>query len=104
VKSVRNLCAAGCQAWLRCGQRTEKITAVELPAEQAAPISRVSLQAGPPGIRRLVVGVYRRPFELPYLDIDMNSAREEIRTRSFEPPSLSCAAQGVVQVNLRRFT
>lgn len=77
VNWVRNLRAAGGQAWLRSGRHTEKIIAVELPAEQAAPILQASLRTGPPGIPRLIVGVYRRFFVLPYLDVDINAAREE---------------------------
>jgi F420H(2)-dependent quinone reductase len=52
VNWVRNLRAAGGHAKLRRGRTTEEITAVELPTEQAAPILRHNLRAGPPGIPR----------------------------------------------------
>jgi deazaflavin-dependent oxidoreductase (nitroreductase family) len=83
---VRNLRAAGGQACLRYGRRTEKILAVELPAEQAAPILRASLRSGPPGIPRLVVRVYRRFFVLPFLDVDINSAPEEFERAALSHP------------------
>jgi deazaflavin-dependent oxidoreductase (nitroreductase family) len=77
VNWVRNLRAAGGRAELRRGHATEKITAVELPAEQAAPVLRVSLQTGPPGIPRLIVRIFRRYFVLPYLEVDMKSSDDD---------------------------
>ena len=77
VNWVRNLRAAGGRAELRRGSGTEKITAVELPPEQAGPILRFSLQTGPPDIPRLIVRIFRRFFVLPYLDVDMNSSDDD---------------------------
>jgi deazaflavin-dependent oxidoreductase (nitroreductase family) len=77
VNWVRNLRAAEGRAELRRGRIAEKVTATELPAEQAAPILRYSLMNGPPGIPRVVVSVFRRFFVLPYLDVDMNSSDDD---------------------------
>jgi deazaflavin-dependent oxidoreductase (nitroreductase family) len=77
VNWVRNLRAADGRAELRRGRATEKITAIELSAEQAGPILRFSLQTGPPGIPRLVVRMFRRFFVLPYLDVDMSSSEDD---------------------------
>jgi len=77
VNWVRNLRAADGRAELRRGRATEKITAIELSAEQAGPILRFSLQTGPPGIPRLIVRMFRRFFVLPYLDVDMNSSDDD---------------------------
>jgi F420H(2)-dependent quinone reductase len=77
VNWVRNLRAAGGRAELRRGQVTEKITAVELPAEQAGPVLSFSLHSGPPGIPRLIVRLFRRYLVLPYLDVDMNSSADD---------------------------
>jgi deazaflavin-dependent oxidoreductase (nitroreductase family) len=77
VNWVRNLRAADGRAELRRGRATEKITAIELSAEQAGPILRFSLQTGPPGIPRFIVRMFRRLFVLPYLDVDMNSSDDD---------------------------
>jgi deazaflavin-dependent oxidoreductase (nitroreductase family) len=77
VNWVRNLRAADGKAELRHGRATEKITAIELSAEQAGPILRFSLQTGPPGIPRLIVRMFRRFFVLPYLDVDMSSSEDD---------------------------
>lgn len=77
VNWVRNLRAAGGLAELRRGRATERITAVELPPEQAGPILRIGLQNGPPGIPRPIVRIFRRFFVLPYLDVDMDSSEDD---------------------------
>jgi len=77
VNWVRNLRAADGRAELRRGRATERITAVELPPDQAGPILRYSLHTGPPGIPRPIVHVFRRFFVLPYLDVDMNSSDDD---------------------------
>jgi hypothetical protein len=77
VNWVQNLRAADGLAELRRGHTIEKNTAIELPPEQAGPILRFSLQTGPPGIPRPIVRIFRRFFVLPYLDVDMNSSRED---------------------------
>jgi F420H(2)-dependent quinone reductase len=77
VNWVRNLRAADGRAELRRGHATEKITAVELPPEQAGPVLSFSLHAGPPGIPGPIVRIFRRYFVLPYLDVDMNSSDDD---------------------------
>jgi hypothetical protein len=77
VNWVRNLRAAEGRAELIRGRRTEPIIATELPPEQAAPILGESLRAGPPGVPRFIVGVYRRFLVLPFLDVDTNSSLAE---------------------------
>lgn len=47
---VRDLRAAGGEATITRTRRTEKIRAVELPPEGAAPIFREAVRSGPPGI------------------------------------------------------
>ncbi|HTQ20200.1 nitroreductase family deazaflavin-dependent oxidoreductase [Mycobacterium sp.] len=86
VNWVRNLRAAGGEATLTSAHHTEKIAAVELPPEQAAPILRSALQTGPPGIPRLMVKVYRRFSVLPYLDVDMNSTTAEFERAAASHP------------------
>jgi len=77
VNWVRNLRAADGRANLQSGHATEKISAIELPAEQAGPILRFTLQTGPPGIPRLIVRIFRRFLVLPYLDVDMDSSDDD---------------------------
>jgi len=77
VNWVRNLRAADGRANLQIGHATEKISAIELPAEQAGPILRFTLQTGPPGIPRLIVRIFRRFLVLPYLDVDMDSSDDD---------------------------
>jgi deazaflavin-dependent oxidoreductase (nitroreductase family) len=77
VNWVRNLRAADGRAELRRGRAREKITAIELPLDQAGPILRVSLLTGPPGIPRPIVLIFRRFFVLPYLDVDMGSSEDD---------------------------
>jgi F420H(2)-dependent quinone reductase len=77
VNWVRNLRANEGRAELRRSHAIEKISAIELPAEQAGPILRFSLHTGPPGIPRLIVRVFRRFFVLPYLDVDMDSSEDD---------------------------
>ena len=86
VNWVRNLRAADGRAELRRGHATENITAVELPAEQAGPVLRFSLNTGPPGIPRLIVRIFRRYFVLPYLDVDMDSSDDDfVRSARMHP-------------------
>lgn len=86
VNWVRNLRAAGGRAELRRGRETEKFTAIELSDDEAGPILRASLLAGPPGIPRLMVRIFRRFFVLPYLDVDMDSGDEDfVRSAPHHP-------------------
>jgi hypothetical protein len=86
VNWVRNLRAAEGRAQLIRGCRTEPVTAVELPPEQAAPILRESLLAGPPGVPRPIVRLYRRFQVLPYLDVDTTSSLEEFERAASTHP------------------
>jgi hypothetical protein len=77
VNWVRNLRAAGGQAELRRGRTTQKVEAIELCPEEAGPILCASLRAGPPGIPRPIVRLFRRYSVLPYLDVDMDSSDDD---------------------------
>jgi len=77
VNWVRNLRAAGGEATLTSGRRTERIHAVELPPQAAAPIFRDALRSGPPGIPPVIVRAYRRFFVLPYLNVTADATLEE---------------------------
>lgn len=86
VNWVRNLRAADGHAELSRGRETEKITAIELPPEQAGPVLRSSLRSGPPGIPRLVVRIFRRFFVLPYLDVHMDSSSDDFARSAVSHP------------------
>jgi deazaflavin-dependent oxidoreductase (nitroreductase family) len=86
VNWVRNLRAANGRAELRRGRETEKITATELPPEQAGPVLRFSLRSGPPGIPRLIVRIFRRFFVLPYLDVHMDSSDDDFARSAVSHP------------------
>lgn len=73
VNWVRNLRAADGQAMLRCGHTLEHVHAVELPPADAALVYQAALQAGPPGIPKPLVAVYRERMVLPYLDVNQDS-------------------------------
>ncbi|WP_330249464.1 nitroreductase/quinone reductase family protein [Nocardia sp. NBC_00565] len=73
VNWVRNLRAAHGAATLRRGRRVESIRAAELPIDAAAPVLRSAVRAGPPGIPRPIVRLYRRFFVLPYLDLEVDA-------------------------------
>src|SRR5437588_8279379 len=67
VNWVRNLRAAGGEATITGGRRTEKIHAIELEPVAAAPIFREAVRSGPPGIPAAIFRGYRSLFVLPYL-------------------------------------
>jgi deazaflavin-dependent oxidoreductase (nitroreductase family) len=77
VNWVRNLRAAGGEATITRSRCIEKIHAVELPPEVAAPIFREAVRSGPPGIPAVLIRVYRSLFVLPYLNVNVNSSLEE---------------------------
>jgi deazaflavin-dependent oxidoreductase (nitroreductase family) len=81
VNWVRNLRAAGGVATITRIRRTEKIHAVELPPEAAAPIFRQAVLSGPPGIPVMIIRVYRSLFVLPYLDVTEDSSLENLSAR-----------------------
>jgi deazaflavin-dependent oxidoreductase (nitroreductase family) len=86
VNWVRNLRAAGGEATITHSRRTEKIHAIELPPEAAAPIFREAVRSGPPGIPAAVIRVYRYLFVLPYLNITANSSLEEFEREVLTHP------------------
>jgi deazaflavin-dependent oxidoreductase (nitroreductase family) len=77
VNWVRNLRAAGGEATITRSRRTQKIHAVELTPEAAAPIFREAVRSGPPGIPDVIIRVYRSLFVLPYLNVSVDSSLEE---------------------------
>src|SRR5437667_1742197 len=77
VNWVRNLRAAGGEATLTHNRRSEKIHAIELEPESAAPIFREAVRSGPPGIPAALIRWYRTHLILPYLDVTENSSLEE---------------------------
>ncbi len=77
VNWVRNLRAAGGEATLTHGRRSEKIHTFELPSQAAAPVMRDALRSGPPGIPPAIVHVYRSFFVLPYLNVTVNASLAE---------------------------
>jgi deazaflavin-dependent oxidoreductase (nitroreductase family) len=86
VNWVRNLRTTGGEATITRGRRTEKIHAVELPPETAAPIFREALRSGPPGIPAAIFRGYRALFVLPYLNVTENSSLEEFEREVLTRP------------------
>jgi len=86
VNWVRNLRAAGGEATITRNRRTEKIRAVELPPEAAAPIFREAVRSGPPRIPAVLIRVYRSLFVLPYLNVTVDSSLEEFEREVLTHP------------------
>jgi deazaflavin-dependent oxidoreductase (nitroreductase family) len=86
VNWVRNLRAAGGEASIKRSRRTEKIHAIELPPEAAAPIFREAVRSGPPGIPAAIFRGYRYLFVLPYLNVTVNSSLEEFEREVLTHP------------------
>jgi len=86
VNWVRNLRAAGGEATITRSRRTEKIRAVELSPEAAAPIIRQAVLSGPPGIPDPIFRGYRSLFVLPYLNITVDSSLEEFEREVLSHP------------------
>ena len=86
VNWVRNLRAAGGEATITYGKRNQKIHAIELSPEEAAPIFRDALRSGPPGIPDVVIRWYRNLFVLPYLNVTMDSSLEEFEREVLTHP------------------
>ncbi len=86
VNWVRNLRAAGGEATITRSRRTEKIHAIELEPESAAPIFREAVRSGPPGIPAAIFRVYRSLFVLPYLNVTANSSLEEFEREVLTHP------------------
>jgi deazaflavin-dependent oxidoreductase (nitroreductase family) len=86
VNWVRNLRAAGGAATITGSRRTEKIHAIELPPEVAAPIFREAVLSGPPGIPAVIIRMYRSLFVLPYLNVTVESTFEEFEREVLTHP------------------
>ena len=86
VNWVRNLRAAGGEATITRSRRTEKIHAIELPPEAAAPIFREAVRSGPSGIPAAIFRGYRYLFVLPYLNVTANSSLEEFEREVLTHP------------------
>src|SRR6266567_6999505 len=86
VNWVRNLRAAGGEATITRSRRAEKIRAIELPPETAAPIFREAVRSGPPGIPAAIFRVYRSLFVLPYLNVTENASLEEFEREVLTQP------------------
>ena len=86
VNWVRNLRAAGGAATITSSRRTEKIHAIELPPEVAAPIFREAVLSGPPGIPAVIIRVYSSLFVLPYLNVKVESSLEEFEREVLTHP------------------
>jgi deazaflavin-dependent oxidoreductase (nitroreductase family) len=86
VNWVRNLRAAGGEATLTRNRRTEKIHAIELEPVAAAPIIRVAVRSGPPGIPSAIFRGYRSLFVLPYLNVTVDSSLEEFEREVLTHP------------------
>jgi deazaflavin-dependent oxidoreductase (nitroreductase family) len=86
VNWVRNLRVAGGEATITRSRRTEKIHAIELPPETAAPIFREAVRSGPPGIPAVLIRGYRYFFVLPYLNVTVNSSLEEFEREVLTHP------------------
>ena len=86
VNWVRNLRASGGEATITRSRRTEKIHAIALSPEAAAPILREALRFGPPGIPPVFIRVYRYFFVLPYLNVTLSSSLEEFEREVLTHP------------------
>ena len=86
VNWVRNLRAAGGEATLTRRRRSEKIHAIELEPEAAAPIFREALRSGPPGIPAVIFRLYRSLLVLSYLNVTEHSSLEEFEREVLAHP------------------
>ncbi len=86
VNWVRNLRAAGGEATLTRRRHSEKIHAIELEPEAAAPLFRESLRSGLPGIPAVIFRMYRSLSVLPYLNVTEHSSLEEFEREVLTHP------------------
>jgi len=86
VNWVRNLRAAAGVATLTHGRHSEKVLAIELQPEAAAPVFRELVRSGPPGIPAMIFRVYRALFVLPYLDVTENASLEDFEREVLTHP------------------
>ena len=86
VNWVRNLRAAGGEATLTWRRHSERIHAIDLEPEAAAPIFREALRSGPPGIPAVMFRMYRSLWVLPYLNVTEHSSLEEFEREVLTHP------------------
>ena len=86
VNWVRNPRAAGGEATLTQRRHSERIHAIELEPEAAAPIFREALRSGPPGIPAVIFRMYRSLWVLPYLNVTEHSSLEEFEREVLTHP------------------
>ena len=86
VNWVRNLRAAAGEATLTWRRHSERIHAIELSPEAAAPIFRAALRSGPPGIPAVIFRLYRSLWVLPYLNVTEHSSLEEFEREVLTHP------------------
>lgn len=86
VNWVRNLRTAGGEATLTQRWHSERIRAIEIAPEAAAPIFRDALRSGPPGVPALIFRVYRALLVLPYLDVTENASLEKFEREVLTHP------------------
>lgn len=86
VNWVRNLRAAAGGATLTQGRRSEKIHAIELSPEAAAPILRQALRSGPPGVPAVIFRMYRTLMVFPYLNVTEQSSLGEFEREVLAHP------------------
>ncbi len=86
VNWVRNLRAAGGEATLTREWHTEKIHALELEPESAAPIFRGAVRTGPPGIPAMFVRKYIRFTLSRYLNVGVNASLEDFEREVLTHP------------------
>ncbi len=86
VNWVRNLRAARGEATLTRRRHSERIHAIELEPEAAAPICRAALRSGPPGIPAVIFRMYRSLWVLPYLNVTEHSSLEEFEREVLTHP------------------
>src|SRR6266571_7241289 len=68
------------------GRHCEKIHAIELSPEAAAPVFREALRSGPPGVPAVIFRVYRSLQVLPYLNVTENSSLAEFEREVLAHP------------------
>jgi deazaflavin-dependent oxidoreductase (nitroreductase family) len=86
VNWVRNLRVAGGVATLTRRRHSEKIHAIELEPEAAAPFFQAALRSGPPGIPAVIFRMYRSLWVLPYLNVTEHASLEEFEREVLTHP------------------
>jgi deazaflavin-dependent oxidoreductase (nitroreductase family) len=86
VNWVRNLRAAGGEATLTRGRHTEKIHALELEKDAAAPVFREAVRTGPAGMPAVFVHLYIRFTLSQYLNVGVNASLEEFEREVLTHP------------------